>query len=142
MEKVVFDTNIVLNAAMNRQGSEDALKLIQAVINEEITGMVTANTITDIYYIVKKRCGDSVARAAVQNTMSVFDVIPVDGESCMEALGLPMADYEDAVLAVCAAREEVDYIVTRDQAFLAAPTPVPAMAPTDLLRVIEGQDQP
>lgn len=137
MERVVFDTNIVLNAAMNRKGSEDSLRLIQAVINEEIIGMVTANTITDIHYIVKKRCGDSVARAAVQNTLYVFDVIPVDGESCMEALALPMTDYEDALLAVCAARENADYIATGDQTFLAAPSPVQPITPSALLQILE-----
>lgn len=137
---VVFDTNVILDAAMGRPGSEDAQGLIQMVVNEEITGLVTANTITDIHYIVKKRCGESVAREAVQNTLYVFDVTPVDGEACSIALNEPMADYEDAVLAVCAAREEADYIVTRDQAFLTAPSPVPAMTPTDLLRVIEETD--
>lgn len=138
--KVVFDTNVILDAAMGRPDSGDAQELILAVVNEEIAGLVTANTITDIHYIVKKRCGDGVAREAVQNTLYVFDVIPVDGESCMEALELPMTDYEDAVLAVCAAREGADYIVTRDQAFLAASSPVPPVTPTDLLRVIGETD--
>ena len=138
--KVVFDTNVILDAAMGRPDSGDAQELILAVVNEEIAGLVTANTITDIHYIVKKRRGDATAREVVQNTLYVFDVIQVDGESCMEALELPVADYEDAVLAVCAAREEADYIVTRDQAFLAAPSPVPAMTPTELLRLIEEPD--
>lgn len=138
--KVVFDTNVILDAAMGRPGCEDSQELVLAVVNEEIAGLVTANTITDIHYIVKKRRGDATAREVVQNTLYVFDVIQVDGESCMEALELPVADYEDAVLAVCAAREEADYIVTRDQAFLTAPSPVPAMTPTDLLRLIEEPD--
>ena len=115
--KVVFDTNVVLDAVMNRKGSEDSIRLVQAVVNEEITGMVTANTITDIHYIVKKRLGDSMARAAVQNTLYIFEVIPVDGESCMEALGMPMADYEDAVLAASADRAGVNIIATNDKGF-------------------------
>ncbi len=139
---VVFDTNVIIDAAMGRSGSEDAQELIRMVVNEEITGLVTANTITDIHYIVKKHCGESMAREAVVNTLYVFDIVPVDGEVCAIALNEPMADYEDAVLAVCAAREEADYIVTRDRAFLTAPTPVPAMTSTDLLRMIEGQDEP
>ncbi len=138
--KVVFDTNVILDAAMSRPGSEDSQGLIRAVVNEEIAGLVTANTITDIHYIVKKRYGDKVARAAVQNTLYVFDVIPVDGESCMDALSLPMDDYEDAVLAVCAAREGADYIATGDQGFLNATSPIQVMSPADLLRMIEEID--
>ncbi len=138
--KVVFDTNVILDAAMGRPGSEDSQELIMAVVNEEIAGLVTANTITDIHYIVKKRCGDATAREVVQNTLYIFDVIPVDGEACSIALDEPMTDYEDAVLAVCAAREDADYIVTRDQAFLTAPGPVPPMTPTELLRMIGPPD--
>ncbi len=137
---VVFDTNVIIDAAMGRSGSEDAQELIRMVVNEEITGLVTANTITDIHYIVKKHCGESMAREAVVNTLYVFDIVPVDGEACSIALNEPIADYEDAVLAVCAAREEADYIVTRDRAFLSTPTPVPAMTPTDLLHLIEESD--
>ena len=141
MEKVVFDTNIVLDAAMERKGSEDPLRLIQAVINEEIIGMVTVNTITDIHYIVKKRLGESVARTAVQNILYVFDVIPVDAESCMDALSLPMTDYEDAILAACAAREKADYILTGDMGFLNAESPVRVMTPGELLRVLDEKEE-
>lgn len=45
MTNVVFDTNVILNAAMERPGSDEALKLIQTVISGEIIGVVTANTI-------------------------------------------------------------------------------------------------
>ncbi len=136
--KVFFDTNIVLDAAMEREGSEDSVRLVQAVINEEIVGTVTANTITDIHYIMRKRRGESVAREAVQYTLAIFDISPVDGDACSMALNEPMADYEDAVLAVCAAREDADYIVTGDQAFLSAPSPVQPMTPSDLLKILEA----
>ena len=46
---VAFGTNVILNAAMGRDGSEYSQKLIQAVISGEITGIVTANTISDIH---------------------------------------------------------------------------------------------
>ncbi len=118
MMKIAFGTNVILDAAMNRPDSEDSLKLVQAVVNEEIVGLVSANTITDIHYIVKKRYGDKVARAAVQSTLNIFDVIPVDGEACMEALGLPMADYEDAVLTACADRGGAEYVATGDASFI------------------------
>ena len=53
MKKIVaFDTNVILNAAMGRDGSEMAQELIQSVVDGDITGMVTANSITDIHFIV------------------------------------------------------------------------------------------
>lgn len=143
MMKVAFDTNVVLDAAMNRPDSEDSLKLVKAVVNEEIVGLVSANTITDIHYIVKKRYGDKTARAAVQNTLYIFDVIPVDGEVCMEALGLPMGDYEDAVLAVCADRGGAECIATKDAGFINAgqnnACSADVMKPSDILAQLERE---
>ena len=140
--KIAFDTNVLLDTILNRPGRAEAIQLMYAVSEEKIFGIVSANTITDVYYTSKKGIGDAAARNAILDILSIYDVAPVDGEACSIALNEPIADYEDAVLAVCAAREEADYIVTRDRAFLAAPTPVPAMTPTDLLRMIEGQDEP
>ena len=140
--KIAFDTNILLDTILNRPGRAEAIQLMYAVSEEKIFGIVSANTITDVYYTSKKGIGDAAARNAILDILSIYDVVPVDGETCSVALNEPMADYEDAVLAVCAAREEADYIVTRDRAFLSTPTPVPAMTPTDLLRVIEEQDEP
>ncbi len=49
-----------------------------------------------------------------------------------------MSDYEDAVLAVCAAREEADYIATGDQGLLKSEScPVQVRTPAQLLHLIE-----
>lgn len=113
--KIAFDTNILLDTILNRPGRAEAIQLMYAVSEEKIFGIVSANTITDVYYTSKKGIGDAAARNAILDILSIYDVVPVDGETCSVALNEPMADYEDAVLAVCAAREEADYIVTRDR---------------------------
>ncbi len=140
--KVVFDTNIILNAAMGRDGSEQAQKLIQAVISGEVTGIVTANTITDIHYVVKKRAGDAAARQVVQNTLELFDVVPVDREACETALVLQMGDYEDAVLAACANEAGADFIATQDDGFISSEgSPVVVLEPQDILCALTGEDE-
>ena len=48
-----------------------------------------------------------------------------------------MKDYEDAVLAVCSAQEGADYLVTRDEDFLAAEgCPVQVVSPGTLLEML------
>ena len=74
--------------------------------------------ITDIYYIVKKRLGDAPAREAVRHILNIFSVINVAGNDCVNALDLPISDFEDAVSAVCAKKDDVDYIVTNDKEYL------------------------
>lgn len=135
--KVAFDTNVLLDTILNRPGRKDALKLMLAVSEEKIAGVVSANSVTDLYYLARKGIGDQAAREAIFDVLSMFDVAPVDGDACSIALDTPMSDYEDAVLAVCAAREGVDYIATGDQGFLKADAPVQARTPVQLLSLID-----
>lgn len=135
--KVAFDTNVLLDTILNRPGRKDALRLMLAVSEEKIAGVVSANSITDLYYLARKGIGDQAARESVFDVLSIFDVAPVDGDACSIALNTPMGDYEDAVLAVCAAREGADYIATGDQGFLKADSPIPARTPAQLLQMID-----
>lgn len=135
--KIAFDTNVILDAIANRVGFKEAQDLIMAVATDKIQGVIAASSITDIYYIARKQIGDEAARAAIWNLLTVFDIAGVDGEDCASALSVPMSDYEDALLAVCAKRAEADYIATRDEGFIAANSPVSAKSPKELLELIE-----
>lgn len=136
--RISFDTNILLDAIANREGYREAQALITLVAERSIEGLIAASSITDIYYIARKAIGDERAREAVRNLLRIFDVTSVDGAICQSALGLPMKDYEDAVLAACSAKANADFIATRDREFLEAESPVPAKRPQDLLRLIAG----
>lgn len=136
--RIAFDTNILLDAILNRPGRMDSLKLIMAAAEDQIAGIVSANSITDLYYLARKGIGDQGAREAVADILSIFDIASVDGDACAMALNTPMSDYEDAVLAVCAAKEEADYIVTNDKRFLKSESPVPPIASADLLNMIKS----
>ena len=138
--KVVFDTNVILDAIENRADYETAQALILAVARERIDGVVAGSSVTDIYYIAKKHIGDAAAREAISNLLTVFNVAPVGGEVCGDALDLPMSDYEDAVLACCAASCGADYVVTRDKDFLAAEDcPVERISPVDLSGMLSDE---
>lgn len=137
--RVAFDTNILLDTILSRPGREDALRLMLAVSDDRIVGIVSANSITDLYYLARKGIGDKAAREAIYDILSLFDVASVDGDTCYMALNTPMGDYEDAVLAVCAANEGADYIVTRDQDFLRADSPVPAIPAKEMLSMIAAE---
>ena len=90
--KVAFDTNVLLDTILNRPGRENALRLMLAVSEEKIAGVVSANSITDLYYLARKGIGDQAAREAIFDVLSIFDVAPVDGDACSMALNTPMSD--------------------------------------------------
>ena len=132
--KVAFDTNVILDFILHRPNAQAALELVRKVAAEEIGGIISANSITDIYYIARKTIGDEKAREAVADLLALFDVAPVDGDGCSKALATPM---KDAVLAVCSAQEGADYLVTRDEDFLAAEgCPVQVVSPGTLLEML------
>lgn len=135
--KVAFDTNVLLDTILNRPGREEALRLMLAASEGKIAGLVSANSITDPYYLARKGIGNQAAREVIFDVLSIFDVALVDGDACSMALNEPMSDYEDAVLTVCAAREGADYIVTSDQGFLKTESPVQVRTPAALLHVID-----
>lgn len=135
--RVVFDTNVVIYATTNQTEYAEAQKLVMAVAEEKIEGLITANSITDIYYILRKRIGDTSARDAIWNMMTVFDVVETDADTCIAALGSPMKDFEDAVVTECAKKVSADFIVTEDKDFLAEEnSPVKTISVKDLTALI------
>jgi predicted nucleic acid-binding protein len=114
--RLLIDTNVVLDALMNRNSwAEPAQKLLVAVAEEKAEGCITASTFTDIHYILKKHLKDEEkTRQALIGLLSVVTVLDVTESDCERAFELPMKDYEDALLAYCGKRHKVDLIITRN----------------------------
>jgi predicted nucleic acid-binding protein len=137
---VLIDTNIVLDDILNRSpNAENARKISQFVTDGYVNGYLTANCITDIFYIVSKSRNEDIARKIIKNLLLSFNVVGVDGQDCQKAIDTPMRDFEDALAVVCAEKEGLDYIVTNDKHFLSEKNlSVSAICPSDfLLQLLE-----
>jgi len=133
--KVLLDTNVVLDAIAKREPFwVNAQKIINLILDNKLEGYVTANSITDIYYIAQKNLSRNDLYNALHSLFKIFDIIDVFGTDCRKALDFPLDDYEDALLAVCGDRAAVDYIVTRDEEFLRQ-AKNSVIAPADFLRL-------
>lgn len=133
----LLDTNIVLDALAAREPfRNDAERLFMLAAEERYAGHITANSLTDIYYIASKHLPAEAVREALRNLMQVFSVVDVRGIDCEAALDLPMDDFEDALVAMCGCNAGVDVIISRDAAFLSAQSPVPVVSPADFLERI------
>jgi hypothetical protein len=96
----------------------------------------TVNAATDIFYLYSKARNLSSARSAVAFLLNAFRVVSVMHEDCIAAMKLPIADFEDALVEVCARKDGADYIVTRDEQFLNSQSAIPLIQPQDLLNNI------
>ena len=139
MIKALIDTNVVLDALAAREPFHAAAERIFLLAAEEkCQGFITANSTTDIYYLVRKNASDAVAREALRNLLQVFAIVDISGKDCTDALESPIDDYEDALAAVCALKSGAEYIITRDEGFLRAQSPVPLVAPAGFLKIVSG----
>lgn len=139
--KVLLDTNVVLDAVAAREPwNSAAQKIVLLTAEGEIEGFITANCLTDIYYIARKSLSDIDAREALRSIFHVFGVVDLCGTDCQAALDLPMDDYEDAVATICARKAGVQSIVTRDEGFIKSASRPPAMLPQDFLKQFESSN--
>lgn len=139
--KILFDTNIVLDVLACREPFfENSQAIIRLVAEGKIEGAISANSVTDIYYILRKHLDPVALRVALRGLMELLDVADVTVTECLNALDLPMNDYEDAVLACCAQGWKADCIVTRNEKdFLHSP--IPALSPVDFLKSVDFEMQ-
>lgn len=73
MKKVILDTNIILDIALERREFfEDATKVLVLINQRRIKSFVTATTITDIYYILKKSKGHQQTNLAHRHNLWVL----------------------------------------------------------------------
>jgi predicted nucleic acid-binding protein len=113
--RVLIDTNVVLDFLQEREPFvEEAAKLFERIDAGEIEGFITATTITNIYYIIRKAAGSTVAIDAIAQILTDLHICAVDRSVLEQAILLNFQDFEDAVQYACAMMYGVDAIVTRD----------------------------
>ena len=131
--KLMIDTNIILDAMMEREPwAKAAQNIMLAIAEDKAEGYITASTITDIYYFLRKRFNNrSKIKQTLISLLSLVKVLDVNGADCEMAFDMPMPDYEDALLACCGKRHKMDRIVTRDLKHFIG-SPIKASIPEDI----------
>lgn len=111
---VLIDTNIMLDYILDRDEFSNLATQVLSICNhDDITAYITANTIADMYYVVKKELGDKKARDIIESFAILYctDLKRID---VINSFSSYMNDFEDAMLDECAARLNADFIITRD----------------------------
>jgi predicted nucleic acid-binding protein len=132
--KVVFvDTNVVLDVLLQRDGFwQDSLRIYKFAELKQILVYVSASSMTDIFYVIKKKLTVPVAREAISKLLNLFQIVSVDGDDLKGALTLPIDDMEDALQAWCAKKIQADTLITRDITGFSSIN-IPVMSPTDFM---------
>ncbi len=135
--KVVIDNNMIIDALKpNPQFEAAAQQILRLASLKSIDGFVSANSLTDIFYVLRKEHGADKAKVMTQKLLLISNVIGIDPIDCIDALSLSMNDFEDAMVAVCAKKVKADFIVTRDERFINEDTEVRTVSPEQLIEEI------
>ena len=126
MANILIDTNLFLDMILQRPQADASAKAIAKVIRNRDHCIITANAMTDIYYVAHRAFHDkSLATSAVSMVMDIAGIVPVDRNNIREAIGMDFADFEDAVAVSVAVANNAECIITNNvKDFQKSPIPV------------------
>jgi len=113
--QILVDTGVALDVQLRREPwLTDAAAIWEAMEEQLVTGWLTASSLTDIFYLVRRAVDIAAAQAAVRLCLKTFAICTVDRAALEDALALPGADFEDNLQIACAVLAQLDGIVTRN----------------------------
>lgn len=135
--KILIDTNIILDLIQSREPfSENASKIINSCVKKENEGYISAHSLSDIFFILRKDKTVEERKALILNLCSFFIVIPEDKNFYTAVCqNNDWNDLEDGLQMKCADFENLDYIVTRDAGKGFNNSPVKVISAEDFLNI-------
>ncbi len=135
--KILIDTNIILDLIQSREPfSENASKIINSCVKKENEGYISAHSLSDIFFILRKDKTVAERKALILNLCSFFTVIP-ENKNFYTAVcqNNNWNDLEDRLQMKCADFENLDYIATRDAGKRFNNSPVKVISAEDFLNI-------
>ena len=112
--KALIDPCVIVDILQKRDPFYPAaMEILLAVSNKKCTGILTAKSITDIYYILRRSIhNEQEVRKLVRVLFTLFEVVDTFSIDCELALSSTIKDYEDAIMVETGSRVGAECIVT------------------------------
>ena len=134
--KVLIDTNVILDVLCNRPDFiEDSSKIWKYCEIDKIDGYISALSIPNIVYILRKELTPKKTQQIIQQIMMIFNVVELKSSDLKSAAEMLADDFEDAIQMCCASRIKADYIITRNIRDFKN-SKIIALKPSELLEII------
>lgn len=132
--KIMCDTNVIIDVLLEREPFiEDSYKVLKFCEEHKIDGFVSASSVTDIYYLVRKYTHSTdMAYKAVGKLLEIVKVCSVTNNDVLIAFQQKAKDFEDCLVATCAKSIHCDYIATRNKRVF-EDFGIPAFTTTEIL---------
>ena len=140
--KALIDTCVIVDILQKRDPFyAAAMEILLAVSNKKCTGILTAKSITDIYYILRRSIhNEQEVRKLVRVLFTLFEVVDTFSIDCELALSSTIKDYEDAIMVETGSRVGAECVVTRNLKDYKLST-LPVLSPDQFLEeMIKAED--
>jgi predicted nucleic acid-binding protein len=133
--KVLLDTNVLLDIVEKREPFfSDSYQVFMKSATKEIDAIIGASSVTDIFYIANKNCKNTKqALEYIIDLLNVVNAVDTKAIDLQNAIKLNFSDFEDAVVAATAMRENAVYIITRNTNDYKN-IPIQVISPSDFLK--------
>ncbi len=139
MTMILIDSDVVLDIFLDREPfCTAALTVFLRIEQGYCQGYISATAIANIYYTTRKELGRTAAINGIKRLLGTdgLRILAIGRHEIEEAVFSEMTDFEDAIQAIAADFEGIEYIVTRNLKDYHKST-VPALSPTQLLERLE-----
>ena len=128
---LLLDINIILDVVFQRPGEPASSALIGSC-NEQHEAWLAWHSVATLAYLIERERNPAVARELVTGLLSWARVATTGHQDAIQALQLPMSDFEDALQVSAAQACGADYIITRNGRDFVQ-SPLPALSPEEFL---------
>lgn len=115
--RLMIDTNIFLDVLLQREPFfASSQKVLQLCEEKKIQGFLSASSVTDIFYLVRKALQSTeAAYNAIGSVLDIVKVLTVTNKDVLTSFLQRATDFEDCLLATCAKSNKCSAIVTRNK---------------------------
>ena len=113
--KVLLDTNIIIDIALERQPYFTNSETVLAFVEQgQIEGYISASTISDLYYLIRKQKGRDLTIEFLQEILTFCQIATVNQAAIRMAFTTNFQDFEDSIQYSTAVVNKLDAIITRN----------------------------
>ncbi|MCA2552638.1 MAG: PIN domain-containing protein [Microcystis sp. M04BS1] len=113
--KVLLDTNIIIDIALERQPYFTNSETVLAFVEQgQIEGYISASTISDLYYLIRKQKGRDLTIEFLQEILTFCQIATVNQAAITMAFTTNFQDFEDSIQYSSAVVNQLDAIITRN----------------------------
>ncbi len=113
--KIFLDTNVILDVLIKREPFYiDSSKVLTLVNEKIVSGYISAITINNIYYILRKLKDKETAKNFITEILESYEIIPLTKDILNQANKISADDFEDGIQFFSALDCGCDFLITRN----------------------------